>query len=303
MTGTLRSLALPHLELFRSGKVRDTYLVGDDLLMVASDRISAFDVILPTAIPRKGILLTQLSRFWFDRTRHIVPNHLIAADPDQFPAELCEYATQLRGRSMLVRQAERIDIECVVRGYLSGSAWAEYARSGTIASVPFPRGLRRAEQLPEPIFTPAVKADTGHDVNISVAELRERVGADLASALERTSLALYEYAADFAARRGILISDTKFEFGYIEDELTLIDELLTPDSSRFWDASLYRPGQDQPSFDKQFVRNWLEATDWDKTPPGPDLPDDVVAGTAARYHEAYKRITGTPLWLAIDGGK
>lgn len=300
MTGTLRSLSLPDLQLFRRGKVRDTYLVDDALLMVASDRISAFDVVLPSPIPRKGVVLTQLSRFWFDLTKNTAPNHLITADINAFPEQLQPYRAQLQGRAMLVRLAERIDIECVVRGYVAGSAWKEYRQSGTIADEPMPAGMRQAERLAEPIFTPAIKSDSGHDENISVARLRDMVGSELASRLEEMSKSVYEFAADFATRRGIIIADTKFEFGFIDGELSLIDEVLTPDSSRFWDASLHEPGHDQPSFDKQFVRDWLETTDWDKTPPGPELPDDVITGTASRYHEAYKRITGSPLWLQME---
>jgi phosphoribosylaminoimidazole-succinocarboxamide synthase len=297
LTAILQSLSLPQLELFRRGKVRDTYVVDDALLMIATDRISAFDVVLPTPIPRKGVVLTQLSRFWFDLTRRTAPNHLITADVSQFPDQLQPFAAQLAGRSMLVKRAERIDIECVVRGYVAGSAWAEYRRSGTVAGEPSPSGLRQADQLEHPIFTPAAKSDTGHDENISIAQLRERVGVELAKQLEEASQAIYLLASEFAARRGIIIADTKFEFGMIDGHLTLIDELLTPDSSRFWEASEYDPGHDQSSFDKQFVRDWLESTGWDKTPPGPELPGDVVAGTASRYHEAFKRITGAPLWV------
>ena len=300
MTATLQSLSLPQLQLFRRGKVRDTYVVDGNLLMVATDRISAFDVVLPTPIPRKGIVLTQLSRFWFDLTKSTTPNHLITADPARFPEELKPFLAQLSGRSMLVKLAERIDIECVVRGVLAGSAWAEYRTHGTVAGESMPAGMRQAERLPEPIFTPAMKADSGHDVNISITELRGRIGEELATQLETASKNVYEYAADFAARRGILIADTKFEFGFVDGELTLIDEVLTPDSSRFWDAAFHQPGRDQPSFDKQFIRDWLESTGWDKTPPGPDVPPSVVAGTAARYHEAYKRITGSPLWLQVE---
>ena len=288
-------LTLAGLELFRRGKVRDTYVVDDALLMVASDRISAFDVVLPTLIPRKGEILTQLSGFWFDLTRSVVPNHVITTDPDSYPAELRGLGTHLAGRSMLVRRAERIDIECVVRGYLAGSAWKEYRSRGTVAGKTLPRDLRHCDRLDEPIFTPAIKEDTGHDVNVSVAGLRARIGDELAAQLEQTSLEIYRLAAEFAAKRGIIVADTKFEFGFIDGGLTLIDEVLTPDSSRFWDAAAYEPGGDQPSFDKQFVRDWLETTGWDKTPPGPELPPDVVAGTASRYHEAYTRITGAPL--------
>jgi phosphoribosylaminoimidazole-succinocarboxamide synthase len=297
LTAILQSLSLPQLELFRRGKVRDSYIIDDALLMIATDRLSAFDVVLPTPIPRKGIVLTQLSRFWFDLTRNTVPNHLITADVAQFPEELQTFSSQLAGRSMLVRRAERIDIECVVRGYVAGSAWADYRHHGTIAGEKMPAGLEQCAQLDTPIFTPAAKNDTGHDVNITIGELRDRVGRALADQLESASQQIYLHASEFAARRGIIIADTKFEFGFIDGGLSLIDEILTPDSSRFWEAAGYEPGHDQASFDKQFVRNWLETTGWDKTPPGPELPDEVVAGTASRYHEAYKRITGAPLWV------
>jgi len=300
VSAILQSMSMPQLELFRRGKVRDTYVLGDALLMIATDRLSAFDVVLPTPIPRKGIVLTQLSQFWFDLTRSTVPNHLITTDIEVFPEEIRSVSDNLSGRSMLVRRAERIDIECVVRGYLAGSAWAEYRATGRVAGETLIADLEHADVLPSPVFTPAVKTDNGHDVNISVSELRDRAGADLANSLENASLRLYQFAADFAARRGIIIADTKFEFGFIGGELTLIDEVLTPDSSRFWDAALYTPGHEQASFDKQYVRDWLTSTGWDKSPPGPDLPPEVVAGTAARYHEAYKRITGSPLWTKLE---
>ena len=300
MTALLQSLSMPNLELFRRGKVRDTYVIGDALLMVATDRLSAFDVVLPTPIPRKGVVLTQLSRFWFDRTKSIIPNHLIGTDSHAFPDELRPYLDDLRGRSMLVRRAERIDIECVVRGYLAGSAWAEYRSCGTVAGVALPDGMQQSGMFSNPVFTPAVKSDSGHDVNISIAELNDRIGKELANRLEEASISLYQYAADFAARRGIIIADTKFEFGFVDGQLTLIDEVLTPDSSRFWDAAHFQPGRSQSSFDKQFVRDWLESSGWDKTPPGPDLPAEIVAGTASRYAEAYKRITGSPLWMTLE---
>jgi phosphoribosylaminoimidazole-succinocarboxamide synthase len=283
---------LPGLTLFRRGKVRDTYLLGDDLLMVASDRISAFDVILPTPIPGKGRILTQLSRFWFGRTEQIVPNHLITATVDDFPPVLADLHDELAGRSMLVRRGERIDIECVVRGYLAGSAWREYLASGTVAGVALPAGLPQSQKFPQPIFTPAMKNDDGHDENISIETLRSMVGTDLASRLESISQALYAFASNHTAQRGIILADTKFEFGWIDGELHLIDEILTPDSSRFWDATGYEPGQDQPSFDKQYVRDWLMSTGWDKEPPAPDLPSEVVAGTLARYQEAFDRLAG-----------
>lgn len=301
MTEPIEETAIQGLPLFRQGKVRDTYRIGDDLLMVASDRISAFDVVLPTSIPRKGALLTQLSRFWFERTAGIVPNHMIAADVEQFPTELQTLNGRLAERSMIVRRAERIEIECVVRGYLAGSAWQEYHGTGTIGGERAPDGLLQAQRLAGPIFTPALKNDEGHDENISVRELANRVGADLARLLEEASLRLYQAAAGLALRRGIIVADTKFEFGFIDGRLSVIDELVTPDSSRFWDAEPYEPGRDQASFDKQYVRNWLIETGWDKQPPGPELPADVVTGTARRYHEAFKRLTGSP--LRADGSR
>jgi phosphoribosylaminoimidazole-succinocarboxamide synthase len=286
---------LPGLPLFRRGKVREVYDLGDRLLFVTSDRISAFDVVLPSGIPDKGTVLTQLSAFWFARTGHIVPNHFITADVAQFPPELRAHADKLRGRAMLVQKAERIDFECVVRGYLAGSAWAEYQRDGTVCGAPLPPGLRESDELPQPIFTPATKAETGHDVNISVDELAAAVGADLARRLAETSIALYSFARAFARERGIIIADTKFEFGFRDGQLILIDEVLTPDSSRFWDAATYEPGRPQPSFDKQYVRDWLTASGWNREPPAPELPPDVVARTAEKYREAYRRITGQPL--------
>jgi phosphoribosylaminoimidazole-succinocarboxamide synthase len=284
--------------LFRRGKVRDTYDLGTTLLIVASDRVSAFDTVLPNPVPRKGMILTQLSRFWFDQTRHVVPNHLITGNVDDFPLESAAYRLQLVGRAMLVRKAERIDIECVVRGYLDGSAWAEYRNRGTIAGDPAPSGLRQGEKLARPLFTPAVKHDQGHDVTVSPKRLASIVGADLARRLEEISLMLYATGSEIALRRGIIVADTKFEFGFVEGKLTLIDELLTPDSSRFWEASQHQPGGPQPSFDKQFVRDWLEGSGWDKQPPAPELPAAIVADTAARYAEAYKRLTGSPLLVA-----
>jgi phosphoribosylaminoimidazole-succinocarboxamide synthase len=300
VSAILQSLSMPQLELFRRGKVRDSYVLGDSLLMIATDRLSAFDVVLPTPIPRKGVVLTQLSKFWFELTRSTVQNHLITTETSKFPEELWEFTDSLRGRSMLVRRADRIDIECVVRGYLAGSAWTEYRSTGRVAGEVLPDGLVQSEALSEPVFTPAAKADSGHDVNISTTELRDRVGVELAERLEEASLSLYQFAADFAIRRGIIIADTKFEFGFIDGELILIDEALTPDSSRFWDTASYSPGRDQASFDKQYVRDWLISTGWDKSPPGPDLPPEIVAGTAARYHEAYKRITGFPLSTKLE---
>jgi len=282
---------LPGIPLLFRGKVRDIYDLGDRLLLVATDRISAFDVVLPTGIPGKGALLTQLSAFWFEATRGLVPNHLVTARVEEFPEPLPRLAEQLRSRAMLVRRAQRIDVECVVRGYLAGSAWAEYRKSGTVAGLHLPAGLRESERLPEPVFTPATKASSGHDQNISVAELRDQVGADLARKLEECSLALYRFAHERALARGIILADTKFEFGWLGGEVILIDEALTPDSSRFWSAADYRVGQSQPSFDKQYVRDWLEASGWNKEPPAPALPPEVVQRTAEKYREAYERLT------------
>ena len=288
---TLVSARADNLQVFRRGKVRDTFDLGDGtLLMVATDRISAFDVVLPTPIPDKGAILTQMSRWWFDRTAHIVPNHLRPDDPQTLPAEVPW--DEWRLRSMRVARGERIDIECVVRAYLAGSGWKEYKSSGTLAGEQLPAGLQNSSKLPELRFTPAAKNDVGHDENISRAQLRDTVGAELAQRLEDASLRLFEYAAAESARAGLILVDTKFEFGFVDGELTLIDEVFTPDSSRYWEASTYREGVDQPSFDKQFVRDYLETLDWDKTPPGPELPDDVVQGTRDKYREAARRLCG-----------
>lgn len=299
-TGILDNVALlntnlPGLNLYSKGKVRDIYDLGDALLIVTTDRISAFDVVLPNGIPDKGAVLTQLSAFWFEKTRHLAPNHLITANVADFPASLQPLASQVQRRAMLVRKATRIDVECVVRGYLAGSAWAEYRRSGTICGEPMPPGLRESEALPEPIFTPSTKAETGHDQNITIQQLIDLVGAELARALELKSLEIYRFANELARQRGIIIADTKMEFGLIDGELSLIDELLTPDSSRFWDAATYKVGEPQPSFDKQYVRDWLEALGWNKEPPAPQLPDDVIQRTRAKYLEAYRRIVGKAL--------
>lgn len=286
---------LPGLKYHSQGKVRDIYDLGDELLFVATDRISAFDVVLPNGVPDKGAVLTQISAFWFDRTRHILPNHLKTATVADFPEILRPFEDQLRGRAMLVKKAERVDVECVVRGYLAGSAWSEYRKHGTVCGDRLPNGLRESEKLPEPIFTPSTKAASGHDENISIKQLIDMVGSDLARRLEEKSLEIYRYADDLARQRGIIIADTKMEFGVIDGELVLIDELLTPDSSRFWDAATYRIGQSQPSFDKQFVRDWLERSGWSKEPPAPNMPDDVVQSTRAKYLEAYRRIVGRSL--------
>jgi phosphoribosylaminoimidazole-succinocarboxamide synthase len=286
---TLTSIDAPGLRLFRRGKVRDTFELPDGtLLMVASDRISAFDVVLPTAIPGKGRVLTQMSRWWFARTANIVPNHLLPG-PEADVAPQMDWQ-ELRPRSMRVARAERIDIECVVRGYLAGSAWQEYRESGTVAGERLMPGLRESSRLPEPRFTPAAKNDDGHDENISRARLAAIVGSELAADLELVSLALFDFAADRCRTAGMILADTKFEFGFVDDRLTLIDEVLTPDSSRFWDAAEWREGHATPSFDKQPVRDWLAAQPWDKTAPAPELPGYIVRETSDRYAEAAKRI-------------
>jgi phosphoribosylaminoimidazole-succinocarboxamide synthase len=257
---------------------------------VASDRISAFDVVLDQPIPGKGLVLTALSEFWFETTRHIVPNHLVATDLDALPTALRPFHDRLYGRSMLVRKARRIDIECVVRGYLAGSAWSEYRKTGRVAGEPMPAGLRESDRLPEPIFTPATKAASGHDENITVAEMRRLVGDALTDQLREISLALYRFAEAYARERGIIIADTKFEFGLLDGQIILIDEVLTPDSSRFWPVSEYEPGRSQPSFDKQYVRDYLSSTGWNHEPPPPPLPIEVVQRTSEKYREAYRRL-------------
>jgi phosphoribosylaminoimidazole-succinocarboxamide synthase len=284
---------LPGLKLKGRGKVRDIYDLGDRLLIVATDRLSAFDVVLPTPIPDKGRVLTQLSVFWFDQLHDVVPNHLISVK--NFSGELAAHAAALDGRAMLVKRTEPVPIECVVRGYISGSGLKDYQRTGGICGIPLPKGLRDSDKLPEPIFTPSTKATTGHDENISFEETVERIGRPLAEKLRDLSLTLYKRAAEHAAKRGIIIADTKFEFGLLGDELIWIDEALTPDSSRFWPADQYSPGKAQPSFDKQYVRDYLEEASWNKQPPAPALPPEVVKGTTEKYREAYQRITGHAL--------
>ena len=285
-------------ELHGRGKVRDIYEAGDDLLMVASDRISAFDVVLPTDIPDKGRVLNALTLFWLEQTEDIVANHLITADASQFPAPFTG-DPELAGRAMLVKRCQRLDAECVVRGYLAGSGWAEYRATGVVGGHELPAGLREADRLPEPIFTPSTKAEVGHDENITRGQLAEMVGADLAGELERRSLALYRAGAERAAEVGLILADTKFEFGWIDGEVALIDELLTPDSSRFWDAALYEPGASPPSFDKQYVRDFVAGSDWNREPPAPRLPDEVIEGTRERYATAYERLTGQP-WRGAE---
>ena len=287
--------AIPGATLFRHGKVREVYAAGPDrLVLVASDRLSAFDVVLPTPIPDKGRVLTQLSNFWFGRTTAIVPNHLLETDVAKFPPPFTG-RPELVGRAVLATRAARIDFECVARGYLAGSGWAEYRNTGTVAGERLAPGLKEAARLPEPIFTPATKAATGHDENISRGELADAIGAELARKLEDLTIALYRYAHAYALSRGLILADTKFEFGTIDGELVLIDEALTPDSSRYWEAATYDVGGSPPSYDKQFVRDFLNANGWDHSPPGPALPADVVRGTSDRYRECYRKLTGVAL--------
>ncbi len=288
-------LDLPGIKKVRSGKVREVYDLGDSFLLVASDRISAFDVIMPNGIPRKGEVLTQISHFWFEKFADLVPNHLLAKANDPLPANLQPYAAQLARRSMIVKKAKPLAIECIVRGYLSGSGLKEYKKSQTVCGIQLPAGLVDSSELPEPIFTPSTKAEAGHDENISFEEACKIVGTDLATQARDLSLKIYKAGRDYAKQRGIIIADTKFEFGLFEGKLILIDEVLTPDSSRFWPADKYAPGRSQPSFDKQFVRDYLETLTWDKTPPGPTLPAEVVTKTSATYLEAYERLTGKKL--------
>ncbi|OGL20494.1 MAG: phosphoribosylaminoimidazolesuccinocarboxamide synthase [Candidatus Rokubacteria bacterium RIFCSPLOWO2_12_FULL_69_21] len=293
---TVVQTSFPDVKLVRRGKVRDVYAVdGDTLLIVATDRISAFDVVLPNAIPEKGRVLTALTLFWLDLIRDIVPNHLITADVARYPAPLRRYAAELEGRSMLVRRAEVVPFECVARGYLAGSGWKEYQKTGAVCGIPLPAGLREAEKLPRPIFTPATKAEAGHDINVSEAEMAKSVGAEPTARLKRLTLAVYTRAADYAATRGIIIADTKFEFGRAGGEIILVDEVLTPDSSRFWPASEYVAGMSPPSFDKQYVRDYLETLTWNKQPPAPPLPPEVVRRTTEKYLEAYRLLTGKSL--------
>jgi phosphoribosylaminoimidazole-succinocarboxamide synthase len=276
----------------RRGKVRDVYDLGANLLIVATDRISAFDCVMPNGIPDKGKVLTALSLFWFGKFQDAFENHLIATDVAHYPGQLGPFADQIAGRSMLVKKASVVPIECVARGYLAGSGWKEYQQSQTVCGIALPPGLKQCDQLPQPIFTPATKEESGHDINVSFDETVSQVGDALARELRDRTLSLYTQAADYARTRGILIADTKFEFGQLPDgRLILVDEVLTPDSSRFWPLDQYEPGHDQPSFDKQFVRNWLERQPWDKTPPAPALPPDVVDGTRRRYVEAYELLT------------
>ena len=299
MTKPLLETALDGLALVRRGKVRDLYICEEALVMVATDRISAFDYVLGSGIPDKGRVLTQLSAFWFDRTRHIVDNHVLETDAHRFPAPAARHAAVLEGRAMLVRKTTPLPIECVARGYLSGSGWKDYKASGAICGIQLPPGLIESDRLPKPIFTPATKAESGHDLNITKVEAARLVGADLLTRLEQLTLTLYDFGVEHAERHGIILADTKFEFGMTDGgELILIDEVMTPDSSRYWPKDTYRPGGPQPSFDKQFVRDYLESIRWNKQPPVPSLPPDVVERTRAKYLEAFRRLTGQEIEAA-----
>lgn len=291
----MATISLPGVPLSARGKVRDIYQIGEHLLLVTTDRISAFDYILPTGIPRKGEVLNRLSLFWFDFLSDTVPNHLVTADVDKYPPSLLPFAGQLRGRSVLVKKAGMIPLECVARGYLAGSGWKDYLATGAVCGIPLPAGMQESSCLPEPIFTPATKADTGHDINISFEQASETLGLPLASQLRDLTLEIYRKAAAYAETRGIIIADTKFEFGFVDGMLVLADEVLTPDSSRFWPKELYKPGGPQPSYDKQFVRDHLESIHWNKQPPAPVLPEDVVRRTSEKYQEAYRLLTGKAL--------
>jgi len=282
---------LKGLNLLKQGKVRDIYDFGNTLLIVATDRISAFDVVMDDPIPEKGRILTQISTFWFNAAESIIPNHMISIDPDEFPAACQAHREILEGRSMLVHRAEPLPVECIVRGYLAGSGYKDYQRTGSICGHGLPSGLQESDRLPEPIFTPSTKAESGHDENISFDQMVDLIGEDLSHRLRNVSLALYQKGVVIAEHRGIIIVDTKFEFGRIDNEPVLIDELLTPDSSRFWPKDKYRPGVSQPSFDKQFLRDYLESLNWDKTPPPPKLPEEIVSKTSEKYKEAWKRLT------------
>jgi len=298
MNMPIRETDFSELNLLKRGKVRDMYDLGDSLLMVATDRLSAFDVVMPDPIPDKGIILTQISLFWFEHMKPLIDNHLISSAVKDFPESCQPYADSLRGRSMLIKKATPLTIECVVRGYISGSGWKSYQESGTVCGIQLPAGLKESEQLPEPIFTPSTKAELGdHDINITFDEACDLVGHELANKVKELSLKIYQKGAELAAQKGIIIADTKFEFGRIGDDIFLIDEVLTPDSSRFWPKATYNPGGPQKSFDKQYVRDYLTALDWDKTPPGPALPENVIRDTRQKYLDALIQLTGSDYGL------
>lgn len=286
---------IPEVPLLSRGKVRDMYDLGDQVLMVVTDRLSAFDHVLPNGIPDKGRVLNLLTAFWLERTRGIVDNHLISVDVADLPAPLQRHADMLEGRFTIARKARMLPVECIVRGYISGSGWSDYQRTGAVGGIALPAGLVESDRLPEPLFTPSTKAETGHDENITFEQAAELLGTDLAGQVRDLSIRIYRHAAEYALERGIIIADTKFEFGVLDGRLILCDEVLTPDSSRFWPLDAYVPGRAQPSFDKQYVRDWLLGIRWNKEPPIPTLPDEVVAGTSAKYREAYERLTGVPL--------
>ncbi len=283
------------LKLFRRGKVRDVYDLGDKLLIVSTDRISCFDVVLPCGIPYKGKVLTSISAFWFDFIKDVIAHHLITADVEKYSPELKKYKKDLAGRSMLVLKTKPLPVECVVRGYLSGSGWKEYKQKQSVCGIGLPAGLRESDKLPEPIFTPSTKADVGHDENVNQEYVEGLLGRDIAGVLKKTSIEVYKRARDYALQKGIIIADTKFEFGIYNNQVIIIDEVLTPDSSRFWPLEDYQPGQPQPSFDKQFVRDYLETLDWNKTPPAPALPKEIISRTTEKYLDAYRKLTGKEL--------
>lgn len=295
LSSPLFETRMPGLDLHTKGKVRDVYASGDYLVIVATDRLSAFDCILPTPIPDKGRVLTQMTLFWLDLLRDVTPNHFVTANVDEYPAAFRPFRDQLEGRSMLVHRAKMIEAECVARGYLSGSGWKDYKRTGGVCGIALPAGLRESDRLPEPIFTPATKAQTGHDENISFEDVSRAIGSELAGRIRDLTLAIYAKAAEYARTCGIILADTKFEFGFLRDRLVLADEVLTPDSSRFWPLAEYQPGGPQPSFDKQYVRDYLESIGWNKQPPAPALPEDVVSRTSEKYREAYRILTGRAL--------
>lgn len=288
----IASSDIPGAKLLNRGKVRDIYELDDHLLIVTTDRISAFDVVMNEGIPAKGIVLTQISKFWFERTRHIIPNHFITDTVSEFPKPFCDYPHLLSGRAMLVQKADPLPVECIVRGYLAGSGWKEYRKEGTLHQTPLPPGLQESSRLPEPVFTPSTKAEEGHDENISFEQMLELVDAETANAVRRCSLEIYKSGVEYADTKGMIIADTKFEFGYRNGELILIDEALTPDSSRFWPKDQYEPGKSQPSLDKQYLRDYLETLDWGKTPPPPTLPEEIVRNTSAKYQEILSILTG-----------
>jgi phosphoribosylaminoimidazole-succinocarboxamide synthase len=295
MSGVLLRTDFPEVPLISRGKVRDMYDLGDAVLIVVTDRLSAFDHVLPNGIPDKGKVLNLLSAFWFEKTRHIVKNHLLSTDAKDLPSALCPHKEELEGRFTLARKAKMLPVECVVRGYLSGSGWNDYRRTGEVCGIRLPAGLKESDRLSEPLFTPSTKAESGHDENISFEECVRLLGRPLAEKIRDLSLSLYVHAADYAERRGILIADTKFEFGLLDGEVILCDEALTPDSSRFWPRETYEPGKAQPSFDKQYVRDYLLSIRWNKEPPVPALPEEVVRATAEKYREAYRLLTGEAL--------